>query len=250
MKQFLIFVFWGITLCFNAWAHVYDEVDQRAKTVPFQYETNLSKLVDYLIIPYKQNDELKARVLFAWIVYHIDYDGFKAAEIFSGNHKRARRNLLNSGNVFETRVGICGDIADLFLKMANRAGLRVERIDGFAGVNLTIENFEDAAHAWNVVRIGKEWRFIDATWAMSGDYVVFDKLKNAKEHKEEIKKRRRQKEGWFVNPDRVIDNSWFLTSPEEMIKTHFPDNPKWQLLDKPVKVREVFRQNSEKSKNK
>lgn len=245
-KCWIIFVL-ILGICLKVQAGIYDKVDQRAKTVPFQYETNLSKLVDYLIKPYKQNEELKARVIFAWIVYHIDYDGFKAGEILGTHNKKRKGRVLNSGDAFETRVGICGDIADLFLKMANRAGLRVERIEGFAGSDLTVENFESAAHAWNAVRINHEWRFIDATWGMSGDYIVFDNLKNAKEHKEEIKKRHRQKER-PVKPNRSINDFWFLTPSAEMIKTHFPNNSKWQLLDKPVKVREIFHQNSEKNK--
>lgn len=249
MKKTIAFFLLLLFLNISAFALSYEESDLRAKTTPSQVETSLSKLVDYLIEPYKKNEELKARVIFAWIVYHIDYDGFKAAEMLGENNKK-RKRFLSSGDVFDTRVGVCADMADLFLKMANRAGLKVERIEGYAGSNLTLENFESAPHAWNAVRIDNKWQFIDTTWGMSGDYVVFDKLKSAKAHKEEIKKRRQNKNGWPVNPKRALNGNWFLTPPEEMIKTHFPNSPKWQLLNKPIKVRDVFKENSQKSKEK
>ncbi len=244
-KLFVIFIF-VLSLHFPVFAGMYDVVDLRAKTVPSEYEKNLNKLVDYLTKPYKGNDELKIRSIFAWIVYHIDYDGYKANEIIGTSDKRRRGRVLNSGDAFLTRVGVCGDIADLFLKMANRADIQVERINGHAGYNLTLDNFESSPHAWNAVRLQNKWYFIDATWAMKGNYYVFADFKNAREHKEAITLRRKTKEWPAVHPSRSIDDFWFLTPPEEMIKTHFPERSKWQYLDNPIKVRDVFRENSKK----
>ena len=36
--------------------------------------------------------------------------------------------------------------------------------------------------------------------------------------------------------NRRFDERWFMTEPKEMIKTHFPDDEKWQLLPSPKRI--------------
>ena len=64
-------------LSVSSYSMDYVAVDNRAKEVPHEFENNLARLVRYLIEPYKDNDVLKARVIYAWIVYHVEYDAFK-----------------------------------------------------------------------------------------------------------------------------------------------------------------------------
>ena len=55
----------------------YSKIDTYAKRAPvLKNNGNLNRLVQYLVRPY-QTDTEKARVLLAWIVYNIDYDGYK-----------------------------------------------------------------------------------------------------------------------------------------------------------------------------
>src|SRR5262249_35212157 len=63
-------------------------------------------------------------------------------------------------------------------------------------------------HAWNAVRIDGHWHLVDATWGAGS---VGDKkfLKRYRDY-------------------------YFLTPPEQLIFSHFPDDVRWQLLEPPV----------------
>ncbi len=229
-------------------ADKYAEVDAYVKTAD-KYDKNLSDLVDYLIRPYQQNEELKARAIFAWMIYNLNYDSFKADNI-TGNTKTGKRRLLNSGNVFKTRIGVCGDFADLFVQMAKRANLRAVRINGVAGSKLTRSQRNSVGHAWNAVRINKKWYFVDVTWGMQGDYMVFQDMEKVRDYRRAVRERRRNTEDLTVPANRSINEKWFLTPPEVMIETHFPDEIKWQLLDNPVNARDIFKQNEKQRERK
>ena len=113
MKKILIYIF-IVLFSFSALAANYRSVDSRAQRVPQQYDSSLPKLVSYLIEPFQDNEEKKARVLMAWIVYHIDYDDYKADTITNSAYRRSKRNkVAMSGDIFQTRVGVCEDIANL-----------------------------------------------------------------------------------------------------------------------------------------
>ena len=236
MKKFLL----ALLLCFvcvNAWAKNYRSVDARAERVPAKYEENLPDLVKYLIEPYAGNEESKARVIMAWIVYHIDYDEYKLKEITKTSYKR-HPSRVNTGDIFETRVGVCSDIASLYQRMAGLAGLDCVVVTGYAGNNVTRRDMEDYRHAWNVVKIDGKWEFADPTWAIKGaDAVVFQDVNSRAAHNREIKKRERNEAKTNKKrKNRVFDNRWFMTEPKEMIKTHFPDDEKWQLLPSPKRI--------------
>lgn len=70
-------------------------------------------------------------------------------------------------------------------------------------------------HAWNAVKIGGKWGLVDSAW---GAGHVND-------------------EGRFV--PRFTDH-YFLTPPDEFICDHFPDDPRWQLLERPISPAEYL----------
>lgn len=221
----------------------YTEVDNYAKDVPERYEKNLSSLVDYLIRPYSRNEELKLRAIFAWIAYHIEYDMF-SYEVRSDKKKVLRKNkLVKTGDAFKSRVGVCADISDLFQRMAKLAKIKSEEVVGYAGYDLTMDNYKENKHAWNAVYINNKWFFVDATWAMSGDYRAFEGIRTIAEHRKEVRKKRQDKNK-EVSDNRHINNKWFMVTPEEMIKTHFPDREKQQYLRPTIDYKKVFRENA------
>lgn len=220
----------------------YQEVDARAKDIPVQYEKNLPTLVNYLIRPYLKDEELKARAIYAWITYHIEYDTFSYDVQMDKKRVLRKNKLAKTGDAFKTRVGVCADIADLFYRMAKLAKLRSEEIVGYAGYDLTMDNFKDSKHAWNAVYINNKVFFVDATWGMQGDYRAFENVRTIAEHRKEIRKKRREKNK-DVSTNRSIDNHWFLVEPKEMIKTHFPEREKHQYLKPAVDMKKVFREN-------
>ena len=247
LKVLILFLFFLVSLPVHAINYL--EVDGRAKNVPVQYDNDLSSLVRYLIAPYKNNDVLKARVIYAWIVYHVEYDMFKYDAITENKKIRNKNKALQTGDAFKTRVGVCGDIADLFSRMAKLAGLKEETVTGYAGDNLTMDNFKDFGHAWNALYIDRKWYFVDATWGMGGDYTAFEDVRSVAEHRKEIRKKKRQKNK-MVDEGRFVNDKWFLVSPEIMIQTHFPRREKHQHLKRPVNMKNVFRENLRKLERK
>ncbi|MBP5535125.1 MAG: hypothetical protein J6Y03_06465 [Alphaproteobacteria bacterium] len=236
MKKILLALLFCF-VCFGAFAKNYSYVDSRAEKVPAKYEESLPKLVQYLIEPFSDNEENKARVLMAWIVYHIDYDEYKMESITKTSYKR-HPDRVNTGDIFETRVGVCSDIANLYQRMAGLAGLDSVIITGYAGNDVTRRNMEKNRHAWNAVKIDGKWEFVDPTWAIKGQSaVVFQDVNSRVRHDLEMKKRERN--AYKTNKtrkNRRFDERWFMTEPREMIKTHFPDDEKWQLLPSPKRI--------------
>ena len=149
-----------------------------------------------------RNDEEKARAIFRWIAAHIAYD--------QGGRLSGRFGDTSPEAVLRRRESVCAGYARLFEALARAAGLQVVRISGHskgAGYRLGGEATE-TNHDWNTVYLQGRWRLLDVTWgtgALLGDR-------------------------W----ERRFTEHYFLTPPEEFIYDHFPDNPKWQLLARPL----------------
>ncbi|WP_235560891.1 transglutaminase-like domain-containing protein [Bacillus sp. FJAT-28004] len=112
-----------------------------------------------------QTNEDKARKLYDFLGTRIAYDYDKA------------RNYEEQGiwkeqtppETFDTRKGVCIDIARLYAVMARSAGLEVRVVTGMGADG----QGGYGPHAWNEVRIGEgddSWIPLDATWANTGDW--------------------------------------------------------------------------------
>ncbi|HUU28028.1 MAG TPA: hypothetical protein VM123_09465 [archaeon] len=97
------------------------------------------------------------------------------------------------------------------------SGLEIIGIEGFGkGYGYTVgSDFTGKNHAWNAVKLDGKWYFMDCTWGAG--------LPNEK--------------GEFVFK---FEDYYFLTPPEELVYTHFPADPSWQLLEKPVSKQEFI----------
>jgi len=238
MKKILFFIGMCLWMSF-AWAADYAAIDKYAHDAPpLRSKSGLNQLVRYLTKPYKTDVE-KARVILAWIVHNIDYDEFKYKAIeddLDRTKKKDKELFVAQNDILETRIGVCADIAELYKRMANIAGLSAVVINGNAGYDVTFEQFEnrDSAHTWNAVKIDREWEYVDPTWAMDGeDTHGLGDVSKAKEYKKTIKERsKKNSDAKLPRDGRFVNDQWFLTNKEEMIKTHFPDDEKWQLQKK------------------
>ena len=239
-----VFCIWPIT---TFGAIDYAQIDKYAKEAPWlKNNSNLDRLVKYLVQPYKKDVE-KARVLLAWIVYNIDYDGYKLnamedAMKTSGKHNR--QLFIPNNDILETRLGVCGDIATLYQKMGEIAGLTVSLITG--RVRQEGEDVADfdvgPGHVWTAVKIDGLWQFVDPTFAIDGtSTIVMGDVDRKRQYERNIKQRtKRNASTKKPREGRVVDNRWFLINKHELIKTHFPDNERWQLLEKPLSKQEFL----------
>jgi len=174
-------------------------VDKHAVSV--KDADNLLQLTASLTRPYKSDVE-KCRAIFTWIAHNIayDYDAF-----LQGSY-----GALKPEDVLQKRRAICGGYANLFKKMAETAGLQAVVVGGFSkgyGYNTQYLFADQNRHAWNAVLLNDDWHLLDATWGAG--YISERKFKAS------------------------FNDFYFLTPPNQLIQTHYPERARWQLLAKP-----------------
>jgi len=236
MRNFLIILCILFLSC-ASYAKSYYSVDMRAENAPAMVtQATLNDLVKNLIKPYSQEED-KARVLLAWIVKNIDYDNYRYSQMVETlkHPNSVKDRSVPDNDILTTHLGICATIADLYVQMAHLAGLEARTVSGFAGHNLTKTTYTDNPHAWVIVTIDGEEKFIDPTWAIQGgEQNATTNITKNSAYMAEL--RRREKRKFYPQKNRTVDETWFLTKPQYMIKTHFPDNPDDQLLKRPVSL--------------
>lgn len=219
----------------------YAFIDKRALAAPIFMERNMTNLVAYLTRGTKSEKE-KARAIAVWIASRIDYDDIKNRKIMEFVEKN-KGVVPNTGDAFVTRKGVCLDFAMLFHKMASEAGIKSVIVLGYAG-NVSIKDKKNTVkHAWNAARLDGDWYLLDITWASDN---LMDRNVSDRQYMRDIEKRKKGSTSVYHDSKRnasrkVFREEWFLTPPEEMIKTHFPDDNKWQLLYPKVTEKEFFK---------
>ena len=187
-------------------ARDFTAIDRHALATPSSAERSIGALAAYLTRPARSELE-KARAIFRWVTQNIAYD---ADAFFSRRFRNAR---ATAESVLKSRQGVCDGYARIVEGLAKAAGLEVVRVSGYAkgfGYELGDGIPERSNHAWNAVKADGRWILLDTTWgagAVSGESRSF--VRSFQEH-------------------------YFQTDPKEMIYAHLPEDPKWQLLDKPV----------------
>jgi hypothetical protein len=184
---------------------------------------NSPKLLAAYLTEGLNTDKAKVQSIFHWITDNIEYKlkpGYfyrKGKEI----KEDADTGLLKPLNervaeqVLQDGVGICDGYARLFSTLCTYAGIRSEVITGYA----RLSNDKSSArfrsnHSWNAVYFDSAWHLVDATWA-SG-YIAYGTDRFVKEY----------------------NGSYFLTSPQQFINTHYPEDIQWTLLPDPPTLRE------------
>jgi hypothetical protein len=177
----------------------YVSTDAQAIQIPKNSTYSVENIASYIKTNFS-HDEEKVRAAFYWISQNISYDISAINEVvFYENEQQLIAEVLKK------RKGICMHYAVLFDHICKLSGVKSHWIGGITRQN---NELDKSPHAWNIVNIYGKWQIIDPTWG-SGQ------IENGK----------------FV---RKLNNSFFDSKPEEMIHTHCPFNPMWQLLTYPV----------------
>jgi hypothetical protein len=177
-----------------------EDLDRHALQTPRAAEATLQSLTDYLIAPARTERE-KVRVIYRWITDRVVYD--------LESYARGVRADSRAESVLRLRKGVCAGYAVLFERLCRLAGLEVVIVRGFCkGYGHYQGEAVSTNHAWNAVRIDGKWHLVDATWGAG-----------------------------YVNGERYtksFNEFYFLTPPDRLMFTHFPDDAKWQLLNRPL----------------
>lgn len=158
---------------------------------------------------FASTDSARAAAVYEWVARNVAYDVDGYGEgVDSGDVAEV---------VYRRRRALCGGYVALYARMAREAGLQVAPISGYAkgfdyvyGQSTRREN-----HAWLAVSIDGRWRLVDPTWGAGA-----------------------------VNHGRfepAFSWDYFLTSPEELVLSHFPKDAAWQLMATPMRRREFER---------
>ena len=170
-------------------------IDKKAASLKYN-GTSVTELASILAQHAKTEAE-KARIIYTWIAYNIDYD--------VSAYLRGEYGDVSAKGVLQSRKGVCSGYANLYKALANKMGLSAVVINGYAkGASYSVGDETDINHAWNGVLINKQWYLLDATWGAGT-------TNNNKFNRD-------------FNP------FYFATPPEQFIYNHFPEERKWQLL--------------------
>ena len=224
-----------LLLALPAWAAPESQIAKLVESAPeVKSESELPKLVKQLTKSLKKEEE-KAYVLLAWIVQNIDYDDYKKNQIKQQQTRwRTRSEVPESGDILKTRLGVCADIAALYKKMLEQAGMKAVIINGCIEPNVKKTKKcqkNSPRHSWNAAWINNQWELIDPTWAITGQQVsVMEDITKKRNYEKELKKReKRTAQTYQPRKDRSVNKQWFMTSPKTMEEDHFPDDDKWLL---------------------
>jgi len=232
-----------ISISIYGFSQKYKPVDNIVKQYPSYSDLNTLSI---RINNDFNSDEKKARALFTWLAYNIDYYTDKSIKsnfqlIFS-EYDRLRIKKNKNKEIIKQAITNkrtnCNGFALMFNEVCNLLNIESQIIEGYAKANINDigENKSLKNHAWNAVKINNKWQLLDVTWASGYE----DRIK-----KQIVKK---------------FNDYYFFTPPKRLINSHFPAGFKWQLLSKiitkkdffssPIFYPEYFNSNSKISNNK
>lgn len=163
--------------------------------------------------------------VYKWVADNIRYDVQKLKRI-QENGKNREKSKFNSieehkadllKKVIKTKKGVCEDYALLFNSLLSQLGYTSYIVEGYTKNNKGKINL-NLGHAWNVVLVNGEWKLYDATWGAG----------SVKDNKKFIKK---------------YKPKWLDVNPIDMLLTHMPYDPVWQLSNNPISYQD-FKENT------
>ncbi|MFZ4456715.1 MAG: transglutaminase domain-containing protein [Bacteroidales bacterium] len=183
----------------------YSTLDKVALQVPDSMTHSSSSLARYFNSKFQKESD-KSRAAFIWIVKNIQYD---VANMFAINYYQNSSETVEK--VLKKRRGVCIDFAELYCDILQKCGITSYVISGYTKQNGFVDYIP---HAWCAGYIDSNWMLFDPTWG-SG-YVMNSK---------------------FV---RQTNNYYYKTKPSQLIKSHIPFDPMWQLQSYPITNQEFY----------
>jgi hypothetical protein len=220
LRLLFIFLFF-VNVCFGQKASAnFSAIDWNVRNIEAPAVDSLARK---LTSPYPTELQ-KTRAIFSWIAQHISYNtgifnsgrGYRPVKyVFDPSDTISSKSAIEqtAEKVLRRRVAVCDGYAKLFKTLCDYAGIESEVILGYGKCYLEKDDKFRTNHTWNAVRIDSVWYLLDVTWA-SG-YVTYSNE--------------------FVHH---LDESYFLSSPQQFILDHYPEDLRWTLLEHPPTLRE------------
>lgn len=189
-----------------------------------EYVLTPDSLARMLTNDYK-TDRDKVTSIFRWITENISYNSrpyynaihSSSRHLYDDEDTGALKPLSErvAIGVLKNRIAFCDGYARLFKTLCDYSGIKSEVISGYADGGMGRHRLKFTSnHRWNAVYLDSSWHLLDVTWA-SG-YLTYSS-------------------GDFI---QNYNNRYFLTSADEFIRDHYPEELQWSLLPKPPSINE------------
>ncbi len=201
---------WLIFLCLTPLSiqgQNFARIDSIAMKTPFGVTQSMSDLVAFCKANARTDLEV-ARFYFVWIARNIHYD----EEIAKTVRVEFDAQKQSPQSVFKTHKAICTGYARLLAYLCRQSNIPAFYVAGYGKEESKVDSIE--THAWNVIKIGKEWTLFDATWASN----TLDS------------------DSTFLG---VSFERYFMGTPYYFQKGHLPYDPIFQLT-KEIMTRQTF----------
>ncbi|MFT3692913.1 MAG: transglutaminase domain-containing protein [Kofleriaceae bacterium] len=207
----------------NGWPYAEQEDELVAQITPDD-ETSIDTVARYFSSRITDKRRL-AKALHDYVVERLHYDVDTYNKIMG--HAESGFASQVPTDVFAAKTGVCEGYARLYEALGKAAGLEVAFVTGWVRndgrmprtANDTDEAIQKAyleglGHAWNAVKLDGAWVPVDTTWDDP------------------------------VSPDgaQSYHTTYLFTPPRYFIYDHFPEEPGWQMLARPIGVGEFTRQ--------
>ena len=188
----------------------YERLYKHVELMPENLKKDPERIVNYLKKAAIDKREL-IEILYYWISNNISYD--------VEGYSKTDYGAVDGLSVLKTRKTVCQGYAELFKLLCDKANIECVIITGYGkGYGYDGTREDKPNHAWNAVKLNNQWKLVDVTWGSGYIEAVNDSLVYKKN----------------------LNLGYIFTKPDGFIIKHFPEDSKWQLLDKPISMDEFY----------
>jgi hypothetical protein len=186
----------------------YFRVNRIISRIPDSLTISTDRIAGYIDANFTKQEE-KSRAVFIWITGNIRYC---FDSIFTISRYPDPEEI--SEKILKTKTGVCLHYANLFYVLSNKVGIKTYVIQGYTKQHGRVDYLP---HLWCASFIDSAWYLFDPTWG-SG-YTAGRR---------------------FI---RQVNYYYYMTRPEDLIRSHMPFDPLWQFLNHTVSSREFYEGN-------
>jgi transglutaminase-like putative cysteine protease len=175
-------------------------------TLPPEAEATIEGVGRY-IAAHETDPWLRVKALHDYVADRIAYD----AAAYAAHAVPSEDGDATS--VFRRKTGVCAGYAELLVALGKVTGDEIVYVVGDA--RSRTRPMEGEGHAWNAAKIDGAWYLLDATW--DAGYV----------------------EGSTFT--KRYSTAYLFAPPDQFAISHYPEDAKWQLLERPLSHADFFR---------
>jgi hypothetical protein len=180
---------------------------QPGAIIPDSVSRRIDQLASYIERNFTGKKE-KLAAIYTWVSTNLTYDVVASNSL---NYYADKKEII--AEALKKKKGICIHYSMLFDTIARKVGFESYVV---YGRSKQFEKIDNKAHAWCAFKIDSTWWLCDPTWG-AGSITYSNQ---------------------FVSK---FNGQYFAQTPQDFIKEHFPFDPIWQLLSRPVTFNQFAR---------